>query len=291
MPCTVMPLKQGNSAAAADDVECSADRIGMAGHFQHHIHAQAAGLLHDDGAYIFFRRIEDVVGVHLPRDLGAVLIHLNREYRRCADGLSHGNGKEPNWPTARDGNGFGRDLPGQHGMHGVAQRIENGRVVERNGGIELPDVRLRNHYVLGEGPVGVDADDLYVLADMGLASAALQTLSTGHVHFGGNEVALFHAGDFVAEGGDFPAEFVPGNQRRMNAFLRPSIPVINMQISSADGRDVHLNQDFVGAEGRNVYFANLRAGRGLRLDHRQHCCCHEFHLIIAMPKATSTQNI
>ena len=193
-------------------------------------------------------------------------------------GAGHGNREQADGAAAGDGYGLGGDFSGQHGVYGVAEGIEDRRVLQRNGGIELPDIRFGNDDVFGEGAVGVDADDLHVLADVRFAGAALQALAAGHVHLGGNEVAFLHAGDFVAERRHFSAEFVPGNERRMNAVLRPAVPVVDVQVGAADGRDLHLDQHVVAAEGGNLYFANLRSRRGLRLDHRQHCFCHECHL-------------
>ena len=201
-----------------------------------------------------------------------MLVDFDREHRCRAHGLGHGNRKQADRPAAGDGHGLGGDLSGQHGVHGVAQRIENRRVLQRNRGIELPDIRLRNHHVLGEGAVGVDADDLHVLADVRFAGAALQALAAGHVHLGGNEVAFLHAGDFIAERRHLAAELMPGNQRRMNAVLRPAVPVVNVQVGAADRRDLHLDQHVGAPEGGNLYFANLRARRRFRLHHRQHCC-------------------
>ncbi len=165
--------------------------------------------------------------------------------------------------------------PGQHGVHRVAQRIENGRVLRRDGRIELPDIRLGNDDVLGEGAVGVDADDLHVLADVRLAGAALQALAAGHVHLGGDEVARLHAGHFVAHGFDGAAELVAGNERRMNAALRPLVPLVNVQVGAADGGHLDLDQDVGAAELRLGNFADFRARRGLRLNNGKHGIRHE----------------
>jgi len=46
----------------------------------------------------------------------------------------------PIGPASGDGHGFCGDLPRQHGMNRVAQRIENRSVFLRNGGIQFPDI-------------------------------------------------------------------------------------------------------------------------------------------------------
>ena len=51
-----------------------------------------------------------------------------------------------------------------------------------------------------------------------------------------------HAGDFVADGFDGAAELVAGNERRMNAALRPLVPLINVQVGAADGGHLDFDQ-------------------------------------------------
>ena len=124
---------------------------------------------------------------------------------------------------------------------------------------------------------------------MGFAGAALKTLAASDVHFGGDEIAFLDAGDLIAERDHFAAEFVPGNQRRMNASLGPAVPFIDMEIGAADGGDFDLDEHFAAAESGNLNFADLRARRGFRLDHREHgsrhapgrSAGHESHLMYA----------
>src|ERR1022692_1743358 len=207
----------------------------MPRHLEHHVYAKSSGLLHHDRFRVFFRRIDHVVGLHLSRDLAPVLVYFDGEQTGRAHGPSYGDGKKPDRPAARDGHGFCSDLTGEHGMDGIAQRIENRGILRRNGGIKFPDIRFRNDDVLGEGAVGIDADDLHVLANVSFAGAALQALAARHVHLGGNKIAFLHAGHFIAERGHLAAKLVSGNQRRMNTALGPAIPVINMQVGAADG--------------------------------------------------------
>ncbi len=174
-----------------------------------------------------------------------------------------------------DGDRFGRNFSRQHAMDGVAQRIQDRGVLLRNRRIELPDIRFRNHHVFGEGPVGIHADDFYVLADVRFASAALQTLAAGDVHLGGNEIAFLDAGNFVAERRHFAAEFMAGNQRRMNPVLRPAVPLVNVQIGAADGRNFDFDQYIGPAKGWNLDLADFRARRGFRLHDREHGFLHE----------------
>src|SRR5205823_7064288 len=150
---------------------------------------------------------------------------------------------------------------------GVAQRVENGSVVGGNGGIDLPDIRFGNAHVLGKGAIGINADDLHVLADVRFADAALKAFAAGDVHLGADKIAFLDGGNLAAHGGDRAAEFVPWNERGMNALLRPSVPIVDMQIGSADGRDFHFHQNVAGPEAGNLDVANFSAGAAGRLDH------------------------
>src|SRR5205085_10786854 len=87
--------------------------------------------------------------------------------------------------------------------------------------------------------------------------------------------ALLDAGHFVAKGRYLAAELVSGNQRRMDAVLRPAIPVVNVQVGAADGGDLDLDQDVGAPEGGDLYFANICARSSLRLDYRQHRSSHD----------------
>src|ERR1017187_430903 len=251
----------------------------MARHFEDHVHAEAAGFFRDNGTYIFFGGIERVVGVHLGRDLAPMFVDFDREDGGCAHGSRHCDREQSDGAAAGDGYGFRGDFPGQHGVHGVAQRIEDGCVLLRDGGIEVPDIRFGDDDVLGESSVGIDADNLDVLADVGFAGAALQALAASHVHFGGYEIALLHAGDLIAKRDHLAAEFVSWDQRRMNASLGPAVPFINVEIGAADGGNFDFDENVGASVAGNFDFADLRTWRGFRLDHCEHGAGHGSPLI------------
>src|SRR5581483_11850360 len=102
--------------------------------------------------------------------------------------------------------------------------------------------------------------------------------------------AFLHAGDLVAKRSNFSAKLVPWNEWRMNAVLRPTVPVVDVKIGAADGSDFDLHQDVGPSETRDLYLTHIRAGRRFWLDHRQHCCSHNCHLTL-MPEFALTQNV
>src|SRR5271157_989701 len=178
--------------------------------------------------------------------------------------------------------------PASNAVHTVLAG-EDGRIFLRDGRIELPDIRLGNDDIFGEGAVGVHADDLHMLADVRFAGAALQALAAGHVHLGGNEIAFLDARYFVTDRFDRAAELVPGNQRRMNAALCPLVPLVNVQVGAAYGRHLDLDQYVGQAKLRFGNFADLRARRGLRLYHGKHRIWHESGSSAAERGGTSAQ--
>src|SRR5262249_48647293 len=157
----------------AQNLEAVADSVGMTGHLQHDVHAGASRSVHHQFQNVICSRIEDVVSLHLLRQLAPVVVDLERKDLGGAAGPGHSDAEQPDGPATDHGHGFGRDLAGQHRVHGVAQRIEHAGIIRRNRRVDLPDVGLGNLHELGECAVGVYADDLYVLADVGFAGAAL----------------------------------------------------------------------------------------------------------------------
>jgi len=110
---------------------------------------------------------------------------------------------------------------------------------------------------------------------VGFTRATLKTLPASDVHLCGNEIPFFYASDFVAECDDLAAKLVAGDEWRMNASLGPAIPFVDMKIGAADGSDFDFDENVGAAKSRDFDFANFRAGRGFRLDHRKHGAGHE----------------
>src|SRR6185437_8980470 len=97
------------------------------------------------------------------------------------------------------------------------------------------------------------------------ACSALQAFAAVNVHFGGDEVAFLNACDLAADGGNGSTKFMSGHERRVNALLRPGIPLVNMQVGAADGSHFHFDKNVCRANFRTGHFAYFRSGtrRGL----------------------------
>src|SRR5262249_15830482 len=209
-------------------------------------------------------------------DPAPVLIHLDRKHLRGPDGTCNSDRKQADRPTARYGNRARCNLTCQNGVYRVSQGIKNRGILFGDRRIKLPDVRLGDDYVLGECTVRVNPDDLYVLTDVRFTGPALQAFATRHMHLGGNEIAFLHGGHFIAEGNDFPTEFMARNERRMDPALRPAVPFVNMQVGSADGSYLDFDQHILPSEARHLNSANPSPGSSFRLNYRQHGLCHTF---------------
>jgi len=150
----------------------------------------------------------------------------------------------------------------------------------RDGGRELPDVGLWNDGVACESAIGIDAEDADVLADVGLAGAALQALAAGHVHFGADQVAFLDGGDAGAGAGHNASEFVAGNERRMDAAFGPGIPVVDVKVGSADACGLDADENLTGA-GRGYWnLAQFDTGRCFGLDDGLHGGWHGLKLLL-----------
>ena len=98
---------------------------------------------------------------------------------------------------------------------------------------------------------------------MRLAYAALHALSASHVHLRADLVAFFYSRDAAARAGHYAGKLMARNQRRMNASLRPRVPVEDVQVGSADACSLHAHQHLAGAGSRDRNLAQFNAGRGV----------------------------
>jgi hypothetical protein len=155
-------------------------------------------------------------------------------------------------------------------VHGVSQRVEDRRVVHRNGRVNFPDVGLGNLDEIGEAAVGVNPDDANVLADVSLAGAALVAQAAGNVHFRGDKITLADGSHFRADLFHHAAEFVAEDQRRMNAPSRPAVPLVDVQVGAADRGGAHANQNVLQPDFGNRHAFQARSRLRFRLDDGLH---------------------
>ena len=73
-----------------------------------------------------------------------------------------------------------------------------------------------------------------MLAHMRLSGAALEALATCDVRLGGDVITHLDERDIRADFHDVAAHFMTNDARRVDAAVRPGVPIVNMSIRSAE---------------------------------------------------------
>jgi len=95
------------------------------------------------------------------------------------------------------------------------------------------------------------------------AGAALQALSTGHVHLGGDKIAFLDARDFIAERNDLAAKFVARESAADECVPAPSDPTRRYERSVPQiEATLTLDQNVVASVAGNSDLAEFRSWRG-----------------------------
>ena len=122
----------------------------------------------------------------------------------------------------------------KRGIDGIAERFLEAGEFWGKGGRGLPEHSLRQGHVLRERPVPIDAEDAIILAHMRLSGATLEALATCDVRLGRNVIAHLDERHVRADFHDLAAHFMANDAWRMDAAVRPGIPIVNMGIGSAE---------------------------------------------------------
>ena len=202
-------------------------------------------------------------------------IDVDRKDERCSGGARNGYGHESDRADPGDSDALHADTRGHDGVHGVAERIEDGGELIGNRRIEPPDVVFRNRNVFGEGAVAIDADDLHALADMRVAGAAEQTGEVDDVPFGRDALAHANASHGIADCRDRAHELMPDDERRLDAILRPCVPGVNVMVGSAEAGLFDANQDVGRTDRRNRHLHQAKTRTRARFDERHHRRSHD----------------
>ena len=178
IPRTVSPLKmmrsarlmftasarnaeQRRGAAVANHLQPGIDRRPAARHLEQHVDAVAVGQRFDLVDEVGLRSGEKRrVGTEPPREFEFRRIDVDREHGCRARRAGHRNRHQSDRSHARDRHAFDAHSGGHDRMDGVAERIEDRRILIRNRRVELPDVVFGHNDVLRERAVAIDPDDL-----------------------------------------------------------------------------------------------------------------------------------
>src|SRR5579875_2930606 len=139
-----------------------------------------------------------------------------------------------------------------------------------------PDVGHGQDDVFGEGPVAVYADAFGMSAEVTPAGEAVAAVSTDDVTLAADSVARPEVRDIGADFNNFADEFVSDNQGNGDGALRPRVPLVDVEVGTANACGEDANFDVVGANFRlgNLFEPEPTFGAGL------HQSFHDFYLSV-----------
>src|SRR6185437_9364743 len=148
-------------------------------------------------------------------------------------------------------------------MHGVTEGIEDRRYFLVDAVMVAPDVRHGQRDELGECARPVDANSLRGGAQVAPARKAITAAPADHVAFAANQVTGKEVIDIGADGDDFTHELMPDRHGHGDGFARPFVPLIDVQVRTADPGVPHAHQHVVNADCGVWYFFEPQAALGL----------------------------
>src|SRR6266516_1903341 len=98
----------------------------------------------------------------------------------------------------------------------------------------MPAVVLRDRHKFGPRTGTIHANALRVRAKMTPPGQAIATVSTGDVSLAHNEIALCKSFHVIADVLDDADKLVADSHRHRNCFLRPCVPVVDVDVRSAN---------------------------------------------------------
>src|SRR5207249_5393689 len=122
-----------------------------------------------------------------------------------------------------------------------------GKQLEWDGAIGVPAICLRDCDKRGPGDGTIYADPFRVRTKMATAGETIAAMSASDVAFADDEIARRETLHVIANKIDNASKFVPDGHRHGDRFLRPSVPVIDVYVCSADGSFGDPNQHVIAA--------------------------------------------
>ncbi len=220
------------------------------GAFQTDVESNHAQVIHY-GSEVFFQGIYNPVCAHLFSQVGPVGTGLSGHHKAGAGKAGHGHSHASNEPGTGNQHIFPDHREGEGCMCGISQRVHDGKHLIRNAVIESHYVVGGNLHILGEGTVDVHPDSYGGLADVLAAAPAIPAVPAGDVSFAGYPFTLLKFCHFTPRLGHMTHILMPDGQSHRDGLLGPVIPVVYMQVGSANGRFADLDQYIVGAGNGN----------------------------------------
>ena len=119
-------------------------------------------------------------------------------------------------------------------MSCVAEGIKKRNYIFINAIVDRNDVTLWNNKVLGKGSIAVHAHTLCMLTPLPVPGPTVAAMAAYDMPFAGYDLSdsiIFYT---ETECVDFTDIFMADDHWRLNVFLTPGIPIINMYIRATD---------------------------------------------------------
>ena len=163
----------------------------------------------------------------------------------CSSLFTNGNRHTTDRTCTGNEDIFADEIVGEGGVDGVAERIETGQNIERDGWIGVPCIGSGDGDKLRPGAGAINAHALGVGAKMSAAGKTIAAMSAGNMTFADDKIALGKPAYIAADAINFADELVPDRHRDRDRFLRPRIPVVNVNIGAANRCLQRANEDVV----------------------------------------------
>src|ERR1043166_7529729 len=112
----------------------------------------------------------------------------------------------------------------------------------------MPDIRHRNRQIFCERALPINTYALCIRAKMPPACQTIPTVSADNMACTRDQISWRKAAHAIADTINNTDKFVTDDHRDRNCFLRPGVPIVNVNVGSADGRFQDSNQYVVTAD-------------------------------------------
>src|SRR5439155_397848 len=129
----------------------------------------------------------------------------------------------------------------------VAQRVLDAGDVRRKAGVVLPGARLRHDHVAAEAAVDIDPEDPRVRTYVLLIVPALVAMAANPVRFAAHEVSRLQRDHVFADLDDLAGKLMAHDPWWLHPLRGPRVPVVYMEVGSADRGREDLYKYVVGA--------------------------------------------
>src|ERR1700761_2874997 len=137
---------------------------------------------------------------------------------------------------------FAHHVEGEGGVSRVAEWIENRCNIVRDGVRQLEGVEAGNRQILRESTRTIDTHADCIATQMTTPGAAVSAVAARDVTLAGNPVTDTQPAYLGAHLHDAAAVLVTDGHGHGNGLLRPGIPLVDVHVSTADGRPGDLDQ-------------------------------------------------